>query len=65
MVVFVILSLGIFLGGCQSLVQSPEQEIQTYSRITDLNSRMWTDDVDVFLLFDRPSYLSKWHVPSD
>jgi len=65
MVVLALLSLGIFLSGCQSLTSSPEQEIQKYRRIADLNNRMWTEDVDVFLLFDRPSYLSRWYIPRD
>jgi hypothetical protein len=49
------------LCGCGVVHSYPERE-RRYSSITAIQGRMLVDDVDYFLMFERPSYLTKWHV---
>jgi hypothetical protein len=57
-----LLCFGMFLTGCQTMTSDKDQQIRKYSRISDINRRMLAEDIDVFLLLDRPSRLSKLHV---
>ena len=57
-----VLTLGFALSGCQTTTRDSEQQIQKYSRISDMNRRMLAEDVDALLLLDEPSSLSWWHV---
>ena len=60
-----LLALSVTLTGCQTLSKSKEQQIRKYSRISELNRRMLAEDVDKYLLLDRPSRLTQWHVIAD
>ena len=62
MIAALVLTLGFVLSGCQTMTRDSEQQIQKYSRISDLNRRMLTEDVDALLLLDQPSNLSWYHV---
>ena len=64
-VTIIVLCGSVFLGGCQSLSRSKEQQIQKYSRISELNRRMLGDDIDAYLMMDRPSRLSRMHIMAD
>jgi hypothetical protein len=58
----VLLSLGVFMMGCQTLVRDKEQQIRKYSHVSDFNRRMLAEDIDYLLLLDRPSMLSSWNI---
>ena len=62
MIAALVLTLGFVLSGCQTMTHDSEQQIQKYSRISDMNRRMLTEDVDAILLLNEPSSLSWWHV---
>ena len=64
-VLIVALFGSVFLCGCQSTSRSKEQQIQKYSRISELNRRMLGDDIDAYMMMDRPSRLSRMHVIAD
>ncbi len=57
----VLLGVGLFSAGCQTMTTDKEQQIRKYSRIADLNRRMLAEDVDAIILLDRPSRLTHWH----
>ena len=59
----IILGLGIMVAGCQTTAGTPQQNVQKYSRILELNRMMIMDDIEVFMLMDRPSNLSYYRVP--
>lgn len=61
----VLLSIAILLGGCQTLARDEQQQIRKYSRISDINRRMFAEDVDAYLLLDKPSSLTQWVVHRD
>jgi hypothetical protein len=64
----IVITCSLLLGliaGCQTLSRDKPQQIRKYSRISELNRRMAAEDVDKWLLLDRPSGLSQWHVPAD
>ena len=52
---------GAFLAGCQTTTRNEEQQIRKYSRIADINRRMFAEDMDAIFLLDRPSDLTHWH----
>ncbi len=47
----------------KTLTQTREQHATSKARVTDLNLRMIHDDMDLLLLQDRPSYLTRYPVP--
>lgn len=57
-----LLALLVFAGGCKTLSRDGELQIRKYSRLSDLNRRMLAEDVDKYLLLDRPSRLTELHV---
>lgn len=63
-----IFGLTVLLAGCQNYSHTysynKEAKIRQYSRITEMNSRMLVSDLDTFMLLDKPSSLSYWHMPS-
>ena len=59
-----LISLALLLTGCQTLNNDREQNIRHYSRIADLNRRMFNEDIETFFLLDRPSRLTDVHIPS-
>jgi len=63
--VVVLLAIGGFLGGCQTLTRDSDQQIRKYSRVADVNRRLLAEDVDTLLLLDEPSTLTEWHVLTD
>ncbi len=63
MIVCLVLSVVVLVGGCQTMVNDKQQEIRRYSRISELNRRMMNEDLDAIFLLDRPSSLTPWHVP--
>ena len=62
MITALILTLGFALSGCQTMTRDSEQQVQKYSRMSDLNRRMLAEDIDAILLLDQHSNLSWWHV---
>ncbi len=48
--------------GCATVVRSPEEQVQKYSRMGELGRHMITEDLDKYMLMDRPSRLSEWHI---
>ena len=54
---------GLTLGGCQSMTRNKEQQARKHDRVTDINMRLLAEDFDAIMLLDKPSALSKWHVP--
>jgi len=47
----------------ESLTLTPEQRKNKLTRTLDTNLRHIWDDIDEFMLLDRPSRLTKWPVP--
>lgn len=69
-IMLVVLSLGAILTGCHGaansgcgngVVNSYSDRERMYKHDLGYMSREFTDDVDLFLLADRPSYLSYWY----
>ena len=62
-----VLGLTVLLTGCQNYSHirsyNKEDKIRRFSRIAELNSRMLVSDSDTYLLLDKPSSLSHWHMP--
>ena len=62
-----VFGLTVLLAGCQnySYIRSDnrEEKIRQFSRIAEMNSRMLGSDLDTYLLLDKPSSLSHWHMP--
>ena len=60
-----LLLAGWVLAGCQqqTLTRDEPQQNEKYSRIADLNRRMFAEDIDAILLLDQPSDLTRWHIP--
>ncbi|MBN2375362.1 MAG: hypothetical protein JXD22_03105 [Sedimentisphaerales bacterium] len=61
MIAALVLTMGFVLSGCQTMTRDSEQQIQKYSRVSDMNRRMLAEDVDAIMLLDEPSSLSWWH----
>jgi hypothetical protein len=61
LLVAMLLSLGILLGGC-TMTETPTERNQRIVRGADIQSREMVEDWDVFWLVDRPTYLSPWYV---
>lgn len=47
----------------QSIAHSPEQRKNVHARVYDTNLRQVWDDLDMILLLDRPSQMSKYPIP--
>ena len=60
-----LLSLGTFLVGCQTMTKDSEQNIQRYNRMADLHRRMINEDIEHILLLDRTSRLTRWHLRAE
>ncbi len=60
-----LLSVGIFLVGCETPALDKEQQYRKYSRIADINRRMMGHDIDALLLLDKPSSLTHYHIYLD
>jgi hypothetical protein len=62
-----VFGLTVLLAGCQNYSHihscNKEEKIRRFSRIAELNSRMLVSDLDTYLLLDKPSSLSHWHMP--
>ncbi len=60
-VIFLLLS-AMVLSGCQGLVDSPADRRRRINQIVDLQLRMMMDDIDSFLLLDRTTALTRYHL---
>lgn len=60
-----LIGIGVFVCGCQTTTRDEEQQIRKYSRISDINRRLFNEDVDTILLLDQPSHLTRWHFYAD
>ncbi len=49
------------LGGCGTLVLTPEERARQHRLITDLQSRMVVDDWDYIWLYEKNSRLTRYH----
>lgn len=58
-----LLCLMFLLGGCQTMVTDEKQQIRKYSRIAELNRRMFAEDIDAYLGLKRSSDLNHWYRP--
>ncbi len=62
-----VFGLTVLLSGCQNYSHArnynKEEKIRRFSRIAEMNSRMLVSDSDTYLLLDKPSSLSHWHMP--
>jgi len=59
--ILLVLLVSACLCGCGVVDTYPERKCR-YRSITALQARMLVDDVDYLLLYERPSYLTTWHV---
>ncbi len=63
-----VFGLTVLLSGCQNYSHirssNKEEKIRRFSRIAEMNSRMLVSDLDTYLLLDKPSSLSHWHMPT-
>jgi len=50
------------LGCGPNMTQTPAEIAHTELHVLDIDMRELNDDVELFLLMDRPSRLSKWQV---
>jgi hypothetical protein len=57
--------LAVSLGGCSTLAETPGENFNRIVRTTDTNIKEIPTDVEVLLLLDHPSYLSKVPVPAN
>ena len=53
--------LGSSLAGCAGVVHSGDERARRYSLINQAHRRMFVDDLDALVLYDRSSRLSQWH----
>jgi hypothetical protein len=60
----ILLALGTMLIGCQTMGETPLQKKQSFYRMAELNRLMLNEDIESFWLLDRPSYLTRWRVPT-
>ena len=60
-VVSLLIVMGVFVSGCQTMAQDEEQQIRRYSRIADINRRLFSEDINTIFFLDEPSYLTDWH----
>ena len=60
-VVSLLIVVGVFVSGCQTMTQDEEQQIRRYSRIADVNRRLFAEDMNTIFLLNEPSHLTDWH----
>jgi len=65
MLVGLLVVVGLFLSGCQTMTHDKEQQIRKYSRIADVNRRLFNEDIHSIFLLDEPSGLTSWHAYVD
>jgi len=58
---WLVLSLGT-LAGC-TMTQSKSQRAHQREVVLDYDARQLVEDVDLLLLFERNSRLTRWHIP--
>jgi len=61
----VVLCVGFCLTGCQTMTRTKEGQIRKYSRMSDINRRLLSEDIDAILLFDKSTQLSRWHLRTE
>ena len=60
-----VLCVGVCLTGCRTMVNTEEEQIRKYSRMSEMNRRLLVEDIDTILLLDRSTQLSRWHLRSE
>lgn len=62
-IVTLLLLLGLMFSmvGCQTLIADRDDYIRKYSRMADINRRMFNEDIENLLMLDRSSNLSQWY----
>ena len=58
-----LLGLALLMAGCQTMVADKDQQIRKYSRIAEVNRRMFNEDIDALLMLKRSSDLTPWYRP--
>lgn len=61
----IVLCVGFCLTGCETMVNTKEQQIRKYSRMSEINRRLLVEDIDTLLLLDRSTQLSRWHLRTE
>jgi hypothetical protein len=61
----VVLCVGFCLTGCETMVNTEEQQFRKYSRMSDINRRLLVEDIDAILLLDRSTQLTPWHMRTE
>ena len=60
-VLFILMGTLMWVTGCGDGIASTRRErVQRYDRGLEMEQRMLADDIDHFMLADRPSRLSRW-----
>lgn len=62
LIAMVVLCVGFCLTGCQTMVSTKEQQIQKYSRMSDINRRLLAEDIDAIFMLDKSTQLTSWHM---
>jgi len=47
------------------MVNTEEQQIRKYSRMSEINRRLLVEDIDAILLLDKSTQLSRWHLRTE
>lgn len=63
LLVMLLVMAGAYLAGC-TVTETPAERCRRYSDITCIQAREGVEDLDYFLLYERPSYLTPWHIRS-
>ena len=61
MMILLALTASFMLGGCATLVETPEERHRRIMHITDLQMKMLVEDWDYFWLYERSSGMTQWH----
>ncbi len=59
--IVLVMFIGMFLGGCNTLVESWPERFDRLQLQNNLQARMFAEDWDYFWLQERCSHLSQWH----
>lgn len=65
MIVSLLVGTGVFLSGCQTMTHDEEQQKRKYSRISDVNRRLFNEDIQTIFFLDEPSKLTQWKAHVD
>lgn len=65
MIVSLLVGMGVFLSGCQTMARDEEQQKRKYSRISDVNRRLFNEDIQTIFFLDEPSRLTQWKAHVD